>query len=166
MTLDGGFLQAHLNLGCVWVKRAGFNHFSCVFRPRSYSIPTSGPIVSLMCHIHNCTGISNTLKSCYRSSLLVTYIWTLMCVCVCVAAVCLCFVTTVHPGQVLEKLLLETEPFLSTQQRTWRNFCLWEKISASYRPGGDSENPFLASPWELSQRIMNLTASTHTGNLC
>lgn len=37
---------------------------------------------------------------------------------------------------------------------------VWE-ISASYRPGGDSENPFFASPWEVSQRIMNLTATTH-----
>ncbi len=35
------------------------------------------------------------------------------------------------------------------------------KISTTYWPGGDSENPFLASPWELSQRIINMTVSTH-----
>lgn len=65
-----------------------------------------------------------------------------------------------------EKLLLQSEPFLSAEEHTWRNFCLCEKYQQLIGLEEIQKNPFLASPQELSQRIMNLTASTHTQEMC
>lgn len=62
-----------------------------------------------------------------------------------------------HPEY--EKLLPEPERLLSKSTHRGTSTSQW-KISASYRPGSDLENPFLASVRGLSLWIMNASAST------
>lgn len=45
-----------------------------------------------------------------------------------------------------EKLLLESEPFLSAEEHTWRNFCRCEKYQQLIGLEEIQKNPFLAFP--------------------
>lgn len=91
-------------------------------------------------------------------SVVVTYVWTP--VRMCDWSLLWVFLAAQQPDY--EKLLLESELFLSAGEHTWKKLLSVWKISATYQPGRYSENPFLAFPWVLSQRIIHLTASTYT----